>query len=124
VDDAETSRAWIRDRLNFAPRGRRLLAQELRKKGVSPETIDAALADALDPEQELEAACAVARKASGRGGGRGGEEAARRRLWAALARRGFDPDVCREALRRLHDEAFVSEDGDDPGAGAEPLDEI
>ncbi len=123
VDDVETSRAWIQDRLTFAPRGRRRLSMELRQKGVPPETIEEVLTELVDPEQEIEAALAVARKAARGGSGRGGAEGARRRLWAALARRGFAPDVCREALRRHLDGEYASDDCDDPGAGAEPIDE-
>jgi regulatory protein len=103
VDDSETARAWVRDRLNFAPRGSARLRQELRAQGVDGELVERVLGELLDREAELEAALAVVRKAARRGAG-DDEEARRRRLWATLGRRGFDPDVCREALRRHFDE--------------------
>ncbi len=117
VDDEGTTRAWIRDRMNFAPRGRGLLRIELRRQGVSETVVESALAEIVDPEQELEAALVVVRKAGRRGGDSSGPDAARRRrLWGALARRGFDPDVCREALRRHFDEEYESVD---PGSSDE-----
>jgi regulatory protein len=115
VDDAETCRAWVRDRMRFAPRGRHLIGRELRRQGVSDAVVESVVAEVLDREGEVEAARAVARKADRGGkdvpsGDPAAESARRRRLWGALARRGFDPEICREALRRHLDEEFVPGD--------------
>jgi regulatory protein len=113
VGDAETCRAWIRDRLKFAPRGRRLLRTELIRKGVGADVIDDALGELLGDEDEIVIALDVLRRSARRGRG-ARDDAARRRLWSALGRRGFPPEVCREALCR-----FLGEEGEDeePPAG-------
>ena len=43
VSDEDTARAWIRDRMNFAPRGRALLRRELLSKGVAAPVVEEAL---------------------------------------------------------------------------------
>ncbi len=49
VDDTRFAEAWIENRNEFRPRGRRALAYELRLKGVDPQTIQETL-DGLDEE--------------------------------------------------------------------------
>jgi len=97
VDDAETSRAWIRDRLRFSPRGRDLLRVELQRQGVDAELA----ATALDEVYPSSAEIGVASDMLGRTAGkftRLPAAVARRRMWSALARRGFEREVCREAI--------------------------
>jgi regulatory protein len=100
VGDAETCRAWIRDRLRFAPRGRTLLRSELIAKGVGADVIDETLAELLSREDEVAVALDVLQR-SARRRSEGSGDALRRRLWGALGRRGFPADVCREALQRF-----------------------
>jgi regulatory protein len=123
VDDAETARAWVRDRLRFAPKGRGLLRAQLLKKGVAREIADEATAgDAEDAAAEIEIAAALARKLAARGSS-ADPGALRRRLWAGLARRGFDPPTCREAIARaLGDDAAADRDVIDAADG-ETMDE-
>jgi regulatory protein len=109
VSDEETTRAWIRDRLNFSPRGRRRMRMELLAKGVEASVVDAALDELAEEDNESDAALEFLR----RGGGKWAtlpESVARRRMWASLARRGFPPPACREALIR-----FAEETGQDAG---------
>jgi regulatory protein len=106
VADADTTRAWIRDRMNFAPRGRALLRRELLSKGVDAAVVDEALEDELDEQVESVAALDYLRR--GRAKWTGLPEAvARRRMWSALARRGFPSSVCREALIRFGEETGI-----------------
>jgi regulatory protein len=100
VDDPETARAWVRDRMRFAPKGRGLLRAALLKKGVPRAIADEAVADAGSPASELASAEALVRKLAGRAV-RKDPAAERRRLWSALARRGFDPGTAREAIARV-----------------------
>jgi regulatory protein len=116
VDDTETCRAWVRDKIRFAPRGRHQIGRELRRHGVPEAVVESVIEEVLDREGEIEAALAVVRKADRRGRGvshgvRSTEGPRRRRLWGALARRGFDPEIGREALRRHFDEEYAPDGG-------------
>ena len=97
LDDADFARRWIENRTTHRPRGRRLLQQELRHKGIDSEVARDAIDDAaLD---ETGAAEVLARR---RLPSYAGDEPAaiRRRLGAYLARRGYGYDVIRVALDR------------------------
>jgi regulatory protein len=107
LDDADFARRWVENRTAHRPRGKRLLQQELRHKGIDGEIARDAIDDAdLD---ETGAAEALARR---RLPSYAGDEPAaiRRRLGAYLARRGYGYDVIRIALDRALGEA---EDMDD-----------
>ena len=107
LDDADFARRWVENRTTHRPRGRRLLQQELRHKGIDSEIARDAIDDAeLD---ETAAAEALARR---RLPSYAADEPAaiRRRLGAYLARRGYGYDVIRIALDRALGEA---EDLDD-----------
>jgi regulatory protein len=105
VDDVEYARAWLAGRRLRRPAGARRLALELRAKGVAPEAI-AAAAERLDEQQGAVDAIATARRAVA-----GAERRLaaleprerKRRLWALLARRGFDADTIQQALRPEQD---------------------
>ena len=97
LDDADFARRWVENRTAHRPRGKRLLQQELRHKGIDGEIARDAIDDAdLD---ETGAAEALARR---RLPSYAGDDPAaiRRRLGAYLARRGYGYDVIRIALDR------------------------
>jgi regulatory protein len=102
LDDADFARRWVENRTTHRPRGRRLLQQELRHKGIDGEIAR----DAIDAAEldETGAAEALARR---RLPSYAGDEPAaiRRRLGAYLARRGYGYDVIRIALDRALGEA-------------------
>ena len=101
VDDGSFSEAFVRDRVRFRPRGRRRLVQELRSRGVDPDTARAAVEEVWETEaiSELD----LARNAAAKWSPRTGEDPlrGRRRLWAYLARRGFGPEVARTVIEEL-----------------------
>ena len=102
LDDADFARRWVENRTAHRPRGKRLLQQELRHKGIDGEIARDAIDDAdLD---ETGAAEALARR---RLPSHAGDEPAaiRRRLGAYLARRGYGYDVIRISLDRALGEA-------------------
>ena len=97
LDDADFARRWVENRTAHRPRGKRLLQQELRNKGIDNETARVVIDDAdLD---EITAAEALARRRLPSYAG-GDPAAIRRRLGAYLARRGYGYDVVRTALDR------------------------
>lgn len=103
LDDDETCRAWIRDKLRFSPRGREQLRLQLRRHGVEEDLVDRALAEVYPGAAEVEAAADVLRRARGRFARLPSAEA-RRKMWAALSRRGFDREAVREAVARWFEE--------------------
>ncbi len=104
VDDAKFVRWWVAQRASFRPKGKRLLIQELRQKGISQEAVEAVLVaqkGTLEAYNELGGAKqAIARKVVLWGKLPPLER--KRKLFAYLARRGFSSDVA----RRVVDESF------------------
>jgi regulatory protein len=101
IDDDAFARYWVENRESNRPRGRRLLEQELRLKGVERETVSQVIDEAEIDERSgaLEIARTKLRSY------RGEEEAvARRRLGAFLARRGYGYDVVKPVLDELFGE--------------------
>jgi regulatory protein len=108
LDDADFARRWVENRTAHRPRGKRLLQQELRHKGIDGETAR----DAID-EADLDETGAAEALARRRLPAYAGDDAAsiRRRLGAYLARRGYGYDVIRIALDRALGEAEDEGDG-------------
>ena len=116
LDDAAFARSWVESRDRVRPRGARALRDELRRKGVSAEDVEAALAareasaTRLDEDEPAPGGSGGERATSRvsdeesafrllarRGGAVLREPDARKRrakAYALLARNGFDPDVC------------------------------
>ena len=56
ANDNQFARAWVENRSTFRPRSRRLMALELRQKGLNEEAVSSAVADADDAALAYEAA--------------------------------------------------------------------
>ncbi|HQR27516.1 MAG TPA: regulatory protein RecX [Nocardioides sp.] len=100
VDDAAFARAWVESRHAGRGLAPRALAHELRRKGVAPEAVAAALEQVDEASQEEAARMLVHRRLRSM---RGLEASvATRRLVGLLARKGYPPAlsfrVVREAL--------------------------
>jgi regulatory protein len=108
LSDFETCRAWIRDKIRFSPRSRMALRVQLKRKGAGEAAIDAALEEAFPAGGEVELAVDVLKR-SVRAVRSLPEPVRRRRLWSALARRGFDREVTREAVARVLGDTEESE---------------
>ena len=102
LDDEDFAHQWAQARA-----GRKLgsgrIAQELRRKGVSPETIEEALSE-LDEDDQLSAAAALAEKALRRA--KPGEDSRKtaQRIAGMLARRGYSWEIARKAIQRVMEE--------------------
>lgn len=85
INDDEFARNWVENRSTFRPRGHRLLAMELRQKGVESDVIQAAISEIEDDETlAYLAAQKYARRLDGLEWGD-----FRKRLGAHLGRKGF-----------------------------------
>ena len=103
LDDADFARQWVESRQNHKL-GRSRIAQELRRKGVSQEEAEEALS-AIDDEDQLAGAIALAEKAAARI--KPGEDVrkASSRIAGMLARRGYSWDIAKQAIQQaLSDE--------------------
>jgi regulatory protein len=99
VNDARFAHAWVESHTASRPVGPDRLAAALRARGVEPETVREAVSE-IDPTTELELALRAGERLVG-GVNRQDPRQARRRLAAALRRRGFSWDVIRPACDRL-----------------------
>jgi regulatory protein len=100
VDDVEYARAWLAGRWGRRPSGWRRLEQELRGKGISPEDAGKArelLGERGNAPEEVESAAKLVAQARRRYA-KLEPHVQRQRLYALLARRGYDGDVIRRAL--------------------------
>lgn len=113
VDDAAFTRTLIESRQSFRPRGSIAIRDELRRKGVSRDVIDAAIAETKDDAAEAERAMAVARKALGRYADSPDRLTFQRRLGGLLQRRGFGLDLIRPILGTLWAELHARRDDED-----------
>ena len=114
IDDADFARYWVENREANRPRGRRLLEQELRHKGVDREIARSAI-DAAEPDEfaaALDLATGKMRSYSSLD-----PQVARRRLAGFLGRRGYGFDVIGPVLQRVFGEA---EDDNDITEEGEP----
>jgi regulatory protein len=105
VDDSSFAEMFVRDRVRLRPKGKRILAQELRARGVDGEMAQAAIEDVMERENTTDVD--LARQAAARWRPRPGEDpqASRRRLYGFLARRGF----ASEAIMAVLGEALAPE---------------
>jgi regulatory protein len=97
VDDAAFAREWVESRRAGRGLARRALSQELRRKGVDPSVIAAAVAG-VDPDDEEEAARELVRRRM-RSLARYDDAVRARRLTGMLARKGYPPEVAYRVVR-------------------------
>lgn len=100
IDDARYSQQWVEFRARTAPRGRALLAMELRRKGVKSEHIDSALAKVTDDNEQAQCMRLIESRLP-RMEKEPDQERAKRRLLSFLARRGFSYETIRQSLREV-----------------------
>lgn len=107
LDDAAFAGAWVASRDRARPRGTRALRDELRRKGLAADVVDATLAAREDAPaagaegaDERAAAALLERRAASLA--RVPDPRLRRqRAYALLARNGFEPEVCARLAARV-----------------------
>lgn len=95
LNDTEFAQWFITQRITFRPKGKRVLAQELRAKGIAPESITAAL-ESTQVDEGVLAQQIVAKKMPLLK--KYPPQKKREKLTAYLARRGFSWDVITSVL--------------------------
>lgn len=96
INDLEFATAWVKERLEYKPRGKRLLRQELWKKGIKKEIIDQALDESSQNEDK--SALELLEKIKNRYKNLE-PQVAKRRIYGYLIRRGFTYDVISQVMR-------------------------
>lgn len=98
VNDAEFAHAWVQGRQRSKGLSSRVLAMELKRKGVDDELIAEAL-DELDPVAEVDAAHRLVQTKL-RSMSKLDDTTKIRRLTAMLARKGYAPQVAFDVVRQ------------------------
>jgi len=99
VDDDAFARSWVESRDQTSPRSRRLLASELRQKGVGRQIVQESLANLDEEDAAYRAAARRARSLATLP-----YADFRRRLSGFLLRRGFGYETVRATVVRLWEE--------------------
>ena len=107
VRDESFARDWVENRSALKPRSRKMLAYELRQKGVAEEAIEQALETTSEDEDlALQAATRYAHKLSA-----ADWQEFQRRLMSFLARRGFSYETAKTVVSQVW-KGLQSDDGD------------
>jgi regulatory protein len=107
VNDDAFAQAWVENRNAFRPRGKSALRMELRRKGLSDETVQSVLDEQVD-EQAL--AFEAARKYARRLAGLEWPEF-RQKLGGFLARRGFSYTTLAPVVSEVWKETQMADAG-------------
>ena len=100
LNDSQFAHDWVESRLLNKPRGRRLLEQELREKGIDAGIIERVCQAAFDKHNEEELALALAKKRL-KSYLKVDKLTGKRRLYSYLGRRGFSADTISQVLQEL-----------------------
>lgn len=104
ANDSQFAQAWVENRSTFRPRSRRMMAMELRQKGLDNEAIESAV-ETVDDEAS---AYAAGQKRSGRLKDLEWIDF-RKKLSGFLARRGFSYSVIAPVVTRIWNEMHADE---------------
>ncbi len=107
VNDQEFARAWVENRNTFRPRSKSALRMELRRKGLSDETIQTVLDEQVDEESLANQA---ARKYASRLAGMDWPDF-RQKLSGFLARRGFSYTTISPVVSEVWKEFQMADEG-------------
>ena len=99
LDDEHYAKMWVENRCEFRPRSKRMLAYELKLRGINQEIIDHTLDHINDEELAYRAAKKQARKLSTHN-----FKNFRKKMYAFLSRRGFNYSISVDVVRRVWEE--------------------
>jgi regulatory protein len=95
LNDARYARQFAEDRRELEQWGTERIAQDLRRRGIAPQLIDAAVAT-HDRDSELRTALLLLRERYPKAPR---DDRERDRAWQMLVRRGYSPDLSYDAIR-------------------------
>jgi regulatory protein len=106
INDLEFATSWVKDRLAFKPRGKKLLKQELWKKGIKKEIIEQVTEELCQDEDKsaLELLEKIKKRYKGLE-----PKVAKRRMFGFLLRRGFSYETIKKALNQVN-RSFIEEE--------------
>ena len=114
LSDADFARQVTRSKMLGAGASKRRVQQELFKKGVARETADEAIAEVFaDEEVDEQAIVDEAARKKVRSLAKLDAPTRRRRLYAFLARKGYDGERIRAAMQRVLDSEEAAEAGEE-----------
>jgi regulatory protein len=96
LDDARYARQFTEDKRELEHWGTDRIAQDLRRRGIAPQLIDAAVFTTHDRDSELRTALLLLRERYPRAPR---DDRERDRAWQMLVRRGYSPDLSYDAIR-------------------------
>ena len=102
ANDDQFAQAWVENRATFRPRSRRMMAMELKQKGLADEAIQSAIQNVDDEASALEAA----QKRAARFKGLEWNDF-RKKLSEFLARRGYSYSVIAPVVTRIWNETHA-----------------
>ena len=102
ANDDQFAQAWVENRNTFRPRSRRMMAMELKRKGLADEAIQSAVQNVDDEASAYEAA----QKRAARFKGLEWNDF-RKKLSEFLARRGYSYSVIAPVVTRIWNEAHA-----------------
>lgn len=117
LDDTAFSRFWIENRQLCRPRGKRALRDELHRKGIARDVVEAALSDETLTGDEAARALTLARAALRKYADAPDRASFQRRLGGYLQRRGFGLETIIPIMDRLWQELRSRSDDDDETTG-------
>jgi len=104
ANDGQFAQTWVENRSTFRPRSRRMLAMELRQKGLDDEAVTSAIEEVNDDALAYEAAQKRATRLKGLEW-----IEFRKKLSGFLARRGFSYSVIAPVVTRIWNETHRNE---------------
>ena len=106
LDDARYARRFTEDKRELEGWGSERIARDLRRRGVPPDVIEAAVGDRT-PEAELATALVLLARRFPKPPR---DERDRERAWRLLVRRGYAPEIAYDAVR-AYERAAAAADG-------------
>jgi len=99
INDLEFATCWVKDRLAYKPRGKKLLKQELWKKGIKKEIIEQVTEELCRDEDKsaLELVEKIKKRYKNLE-----PKVAKRRMYSLLLRRGFSYETTQKALSQMN----------------------
>ena len=101
LNDEEFAKMWVRSRTSYKPKGERLVRIELKQKGISQEIIDEVFESSeFRVQNDLELAVEMLEKKKNKYEGMERQERFNK-AGSMLARRGYDLDVIKKAIKMV-----------------------